>query len=355
MPPRARIASLAPSREKSTSEPVTTRVRPSRVRSVDSSRSSSMRHVGGAPTCRRSRGASRSARRTTRDRLRDRRADALGGRELLEGRVLDRAAIEPNSVASARAAVGPTCRIDSADQHPPQRPLLGARRGCRAAAARWPRAPATSPSPFLGARVNRSVCSSLSSVEVEDVALVGDHARASSSAYAASEPSPSMSNEPRPATWKTRSSTCDRQNCVVGAAEVLVALLLLHQRRAAGRARRWASSTSCRPFGRRPSTGPTISGITSPALRSTTVSPGRTSLRCHLVGVVQRGPLDGRARDPRRLHHPERRDPAGAAGVDLDRDQLGVDLLGRVLERDRPARRPRRRPEPALQRRPRRP
>jgi hypothetical protein len=35
-----------------------------------------------------------------------------------------------------------------------------------------------------------------------------------------------------------------------------------------------------RPFGRSPSTGPTISGITSPALRSTTVSPGRTSLRC---------------------------------------------------------------------------
>ncbi len=33
------------------------------------------------------------------------------------------------------------------------------------------------------------------------------------------------------------------------------------------------------PFGRSASTGPTISGITSPALRSTTVSPGRTSLR----------------------------------------------------------------------------
>ncbi len=36
---------------------------------------------------------------------------------------------------------------------------------------------------------------------------------------------------------------------------------------------------SAKPSGRRGSTGPTISGITSPALRSTTVSPGRTSLR----------------------------------------------------------------------------
>ena len=34
-----------------------------------------------------------------------------------------------------------------------------------------------------------------------------------------------------------------------------------------------------RPSGRSGSTGPTISGITSPALRRTTVSPGRTSLR----------------------------------------------------------------------------
>ena len=33
-----------------------------------------------------------------------------------------------------------------------------------------------------------------------------------------------------------------------------------------------------RPFLRSPSTGPTTSGITSPALRTVTVSPGRTSL-----------------------------------------------------------------------------
>ena len=60
--------------------------------------------------------------------------------------------------------------------------------------------------------------------------------------------------------------------------------------------------------------------------------------------------LDRRAGDLDRLHHAERRDPAGAADVDLDVEQLGVDLLGRVLERDRPARRAAGRAEPALQR-----
>ena len=33
-------------------------------------------------------------------------------------------------------------------------------------------------------------------------------------------------------------------------------------------------------FGRNANTGPTTSGITSPALRTTTVSPGRTSFNC---------------------------------------------------------------------------
>ena len=44
-----------------------------------------------------------------------------------------------------------------------------------------------------------------------------------------------------------------------------------------------------RPSGRSASTGPRISGMTSPALRSTTVSPGRTSLRatsCALCSVA---------------------------------------------------------------------
>ena len=149
----------------------------------------------------------------------------------------------------------------------------------RLSSSRCPLAESTgeSPSPFFGARVNRSACLSLSSVRSKTSPSLAI-TPAVSRAYAASEPSPSMSNEPRPATWKTRSSTCDRQNSWLG------------QRRSL------SPSFSCtsvvpqaghvvgifhflRPFGRRPSTGPTISGITSPALRSTTVSPGRTSLR----------------------------------------------------------------------------
>ena len=87
-----------------------------------------------------------------------------------------------------------------------------------------------------------------------------------------------MSNAPRPATWKTRSSSWAGH------------LRWLGQRRSLSPSFSWASvvpheghsvgiTHSARPSGRSGSTGPTISGITSPALRSTTVSPGRTSLR----------------------------------------------------------------------------
>ena len=101
---------------------------------------------------------------------------------------------------------------------------------------------------------------------------------ASSSAAAASLPRPSMSKAPRPATWKTRSSIWAGQCWWLG------------QRRSLSPSFCWASvvpqeghsvgmTHSASPSGRSGSTGPTISGMTSPALRSTTVSPGRTSLR----------------------------------------------------------------------------
>ena len=87
-----------------------------------------------------------------------------------------------------------------------------------------------------------------------------------------------MSKAPRPATWKTRSRACAGQCSWFG------------QRRSRSPSFCWYSGVrqaghlvgirhGRRPFGRRATTGPTISGITSPALRSTTVSPGRTSLR----------------------------------------------------------------------------
>ena len=47
---------------------------------------------------------------------------------------------------------------------------------------------------------------------------------------------------------------------------------LPHAGQSAGKVHGWA------PSGRSASTGPTTSGITSPALRTITVSPGRTSL-----------------------------------------------------------------------------
>src|SRR6478735_9109641 len=55
------------------------------------------------------------------------------------------------------------------------------------------------------------------------------------------------------------------------------------------------------------------------------------ALALDLEGVVQRGHLDGGAADLDRGHDAERGDPAGAPDVDPDVEELGVDLLRRVL------------------------
>ena len=57
--------------------------------------------------------------------LADDRADPVDGGELLGGGRARCASMVRNSRASACAAVGPTWRMDSADQHPPQRPGPG--------------------------------------------------------------------------------------------------------------------------------------------------------------------------------------------------------------------------------------
>ena len=118
----ARIASLAPSRLKSTSEPVTTTVRPSRVRSVDSSRSSSIEtpaasHLSTIARC-------QSTLEPLDHRLGDGRPHALGGGQLLARSPRGCAAIEPNSAASARAAVGPDVPDRQRDEDPPQGHVL---------------------------------------------------------------------------------------------------------------------------------------------------------------------------------------------------------------------------------------
>ena len=96
------------------------------------------------------------------------------------------------------------------------------------------------------------------------------------------------------------------------------------------------------PSGRSPAPAPTTSGITSPALRTITVSPGTHVLGLHLVLVVQGGQLDGRAADEHRLEHGERRGLPGAADRHLMSCSIGGALLGRELVGDRPARRLRR-------------
>ena len=158
-----------------------------------------------------------------------------------------------------------------------------------------------------------------------------------------------MSNAPRPPTWNSRSRSCAGHERALG------------QRRSTSPAFWWASAvphsgqcvgmTNSRSVpSRRSTTGPSTSGMTSPALRMTTRSPISTPLRAHLVGVVQRGERHRGLRDHHRLHERERGDPAGAADVDPDVEELGGDLLRRVLERDRPPRRARRGAQPPLQR-----
>ena len=98
-----------------------------------------------------------------------------------------------------------------------------------------------------------------------------------------------------------------------------------------------------RPCGRSASTGPTTSGITSPARRTIDDVAGPHVLGPHLVLVVQRRLADGDAADEHRLEHGERRGPTGAPDRHEDVEQLRGALLGRELEGDRPARRARRR------------
>ena len=158
-----------------------------------------------------------------------------------------------------------------------------------------------------------------------------------------------MSKAPRPATWNTRS-------------------------------RSWAGQD--REFGQRMSASPSFSGRSSRAalgavgghlelalgavagrddrpehLRDDVTGladddgvADQHALALDLRGVVQRGQLHRGAGDLHRLHVGEGRDPAGAADVDLDVEELRRRLLRRVLERDRPARGARGRAQPPLQR-----
>ena len=111
LPPRAMIASLASSRENPVSEPVTTIVRPAQVASMPVSRSSAIRtpaarHFSTIARCQSTSNHSRSA------------AAMVGPTPSTSANCSSVAAITasrlPNAIARARAAVGPTWRMDSA-------------------------------------------------------------------------------------------------------------------------------------------------------------------------------------------------------------------------------------------------
>ena len=205
-------------------------VRPSRVRATDSSRSSSMDTPAALPRVD-DRAVPVDAEPLD-DGLGDGRADALGRGELLLGGAADRRhrpELLGQRPRGGRADVADRQR----DQHPPQRHLLGAGRGCRAAAGRWPRAPGPRPRTSSAARVNSSVRQQLVLVEVEDVALVVDHLRVEQRdrrlvAEALDVEGAAAGDVEDPLAH------LGRAELVVGAAEVLVALLLLRQRGAAG-------------------------------------------------------------------------------------------------------------------------
>ncbi len=87
-----------------------------------------------------------------------------------------------------------------------------------------------------------------------------------------------MSKAPRPATWKTRSRTWAGHCSWFGQRRSLSPSFCSAS--SVPQAGQWVGIThGSSPSGRSASTGPRISGITSPALRRITVSPGRTSLR----------------------------------------------------------------------------
>ena len=94
----------------------------------------------------------------------------------------------------------------------------------------------------------------------------------------------------------------------------------------------------------------TTSGITSPARRTITVSPMRTSLRRASSSLCKRGIGDRHAADENRLQLRHRRQLAGTADLDLDRRHGRELLLRRELVRDSPARFAGDEAEPPLQR-----
>ena len=153
-----------------------------------------------------------------------------------------------------------------------------------------------------------------------------------------------MSMAPRAAKWMTWPSSC------AGHESPFVQTWYAPSRStAAPHTGHFAGMANARvPRGRFSFSTSTTSGMTSPARRTRTVSPTRTSLRSDLVLVVQRGARDRDARDVHRLERRHRRELPGAPDLHDDVEHLRDLDARRELEGHRPARRARAHAEQVL-------
>ena len=149
-------------------------------------------------------------------------------------------------------------------------------------------------------------------------------------------PKPSMSIAPREAKCSMRAGHPGRAQSRLG--QTVSALALgAHERTAAHRALGREPPLGAGPSCARPSTGPTTSGITSPALRTMTVSPGRTSLAstwsslCRVARPTVEPPTNTGSSTANGVARPVR-----PIDTMMSREQGGA-LLGRELVGDRPA------------------
>ena len=270
------------------------------------------------------------------DRHRDRRADAVSGGELLRRRVAN--AVEAaNSRASACAAVGPTCRMDSATSTRQS----GRCRAC-SRLSRSLRPFADSVPSFFVKNSERD----------NDSSVRWKMSPSSCSRPELSSAMPLRTPAPRCRTLRDRHVEHPLPQLRgarprIGTADVDVGFLLPPARaalRAVGRHHELALAAVAQVDDWSDDLGDDVTGFAQ-----TTVSPMRTPLRRTSFALCRVAIPTVEPRHAHRLHPAERGDSAGAADVDQDLEQLGRDFLGRVLERDRPPGRARRRAEAALQ------
>ena len=146
-----------------------------------------------------------------------------------------------------------------------------------------------------------------------------------------------MSIAERPAKNTMRCTRCAGQSTLTQRCVGLALEAHERLRRTPGTA--WGTSTCARRFLRLASTGPDDLGDDVAGLAHDHGVADAHVFARDLVLVVQRGEPDGGAADEHRLELRERRGAPGAPDAHHDVAQHGGLLLGRELERDRPARR----------------